>query len=260
MTCRDLESPGQSSSKSRQYFLVKSLFDQRQFERILSLVEPGTVSDRDLLSLYLLAAHYVLLKKKASSAGPGAVGHSSKTKSTTGSEENLVAEQGRILREAEQIHSRFSNDSVICYLYALLVSHNPSEWSFASELLVRAIKLAPFNWAAWAELSRQPGMSLESSLSSFELYPFYKLERQLWLKQPRSVLEDLRGFRKLSWSYLDELEGRCQHELRDFAAASVAFERIIKRDRLRLSGMDEYSNCLFVLEKSAELSQLASHV
>ena len=187
-------------------------------------------------------------------------GSGSKSKTAPASIELSKAMHSRLVRSAEEIHSRFSNDSVICYLYAVILNQVPSESTFVAELLVRAIKLAPFNWAAWVELARVPGSAVEASLASFELFHFYKLERQLYLKQHKAALDALRALNTMSWSYLYELEGRIHHELRDFQSATVAFEKITKNDKFYITGMDEYSNCLFVLERSADLSLLANHV
>ena len=237
---------------------LKCFFDGNEFERVISHTsEPWEISDRDTASIVLLSHLRVFQKNQKPGEGPPGKGRVAQ-----GSTEG---EYAYLRKMGELCHSRFSNDSVITFVYALILIEKleNDDTQFVRELLVRSIKQAPFNWAAWKELSALDdafSQDDELFLKKQELFPFYKLEKLRRMRKFKQVLTDLSKLCLTGWSYLDELEGSCYHDMRDFTSAAIAFERIRSRDRYYVGGMDEYSNCLFVLERESDLSQLAQHV
>lgn len=241
---------------------IKSLFVAREYERLVQCVDFDACEDRDILSLAILADLYTIQKYDIGAQLPQSGSQNQKGRPTLPDNER---ELSRLIETVEKIQSRFSNDGTINYLLALVLRHrqHKSDISYMVELWIRSIKQAPYNWSAWRELAMiEASVSPDNDayLRQLELYPFYRLERLFYLKKYKSILSEISVMGKIEWNYLDELEGSCQHELRDFTAASVSFERIRKRDKFYIRGMDEYSNCLFVLERESDLSQLASHV
>jgi hypothetical protein len=249
-------------SKSTEYMYIKSLFVAREYERLVESVDFDHCDDRDIISLAVLADLYAIQKRDNGVTLPQSGIQNQKGRATLpGSDREL----SRLVATVERVHSRFSNDAILNYLLGLILRHRQDggDTSYMVELWIRSIKQSPYNWSAWRELAvvEHPfSQDTESFLREQELYPFYRLERLFHLKKYKSILTEISSMGQMDWNYLDELEGACQHELRDFTAASMTFERIKKRDKFYIRGMDEYSNCLFVLERESDLSQLASHV
>ena len=242
---------------------LKPFFDRNEFERVIFHGESLDLSaDRDASSLLLLSHLLVFRKEQRGSDLPAVSGNSSRLQGSSAGNDSQYA---FLRKTAESIHSRFSNDSVINYLYAVILRERPEKGdsSFICELLIRAIKQASFNWSAWRELAECDDPisdETENFLKKQDLYPFYRIEKLRRLKKFKQVLSEISKSALRDWSYLDAIEGTCYHELRIFPAAALAFERIRKRDPFHVEGMDEYSNCLFVLEREQDLAQLASHV
>ena len=254
-----------AQEQSIRFLKVKEMFERGEYERVAQLIEITGSSDRDCISLSLLSEHLSLQKKEFNNSAPHPSGTgSSKLKHVAPKGRSLEADRTRLLTKAADAHSRYSNDSVINHIYAavLLSMAGQSDDSFATEILVQAIKLCEFNWAAWMELATVSipiPAELEDSLSGYELFPFYKLERLMHLRKYKSALSHLTSLKHDGeWSYIDEIEGACAHNLRDFDAAIVSFEKIVRRDKFHIGGMDLFSNCLFVKENTGQLFQLAS--
>jgi hypothetical protein len=241
---------------------MRSLFDSRQFEAVAASIDLHNCGDKELACLALVSEEFIIQKRERKFQLPSSGTSTTKGKLTPCASS---AEYSRLVSVCDRVHSKFSNDSVVNHLYAsvLLQRGDKSDTDFIVELLMRAIKQAPYNWAAWKELAcieRKLEDQDEKFLKQQELFSYYRIERLRYLKKFKAVLNEVADLGISDWSYLDEIEGSCLHDMRDFASSARAFERIRKRDPFHLSGMDEYSNCLFVLERESDLSQLASHV
>ena len=243
------------------------MFDSHEYERIASFSDEQTLMDKDVISLQVLASHYLLQKKVSSSGSASGLLMGGKPKQGKMGVDYLEGEKLRLVKLCDSAQERFSNDSVLTYLRAVVLGEFGSckDIRYMQELLVRAIKLSQWNWAAWLELAQLGdeflSSELESSISSLELFRFFKLERFRAQKRFSELLAELETLRpvRTEWTYLTELEGVCFHELREFSKALVCFEKLRKADPFYISGMDVYSNCLFVLERPADLFALASH-
>ena len=245
-----------SQATSIYYMRIKALFDINEFERVITVTNAQAENiDREVTSLVLLSRLMMFNKNQRSIDVAGAMVSQSATD----------GEYANLRKFGEIIHTRFSNDSVINYLYAMILKERPEpgDTRYIFELLIRAIKQAPFNWASWTELASMDDNTsdeVHAFLKSQDLYPFYRLEKLKRLRKFKQVIIEINKLGIKGWTYLDQLEGSCYHELRDFASAALSFEAITKRDKYSVNGMDEYSNCLFVLERESDLCQLASHV
>ena len=222
------------ATNSPQYSLIKSLFDEKEYERVLHMVEYSKCSDVDILSLCLLSEIFLLEKTSHKSSDS-------------------------LLKNAEDVYSRFSNDGIINFLYAKLLLRAGGVFEFGLEVLLKSIRLCSWNWEAWLELSRiVDDDSAVQIYQQYECYKFYMYERMMY----RGEYKEL-SFRLLSehrgWCFKEELLGKCYHEMREFEKAVNVFASLAKNHPFRISGMDVYSNCLFVLERSETLSQLAHH-
>jgi hypothetical protein len=242
---------------------LKSMFDLNEFERVVSLGQTSDhEGDRDIASLVLLSS-LLIFQKEQRGADIQIVSASSSRQQ--GMPPNADYQYAFLRKLAENTHSRFSNDAVVNFIYAMVLRERPDKGdsSFICELLIRSIKQAPFNWASWHELGSCDEAITEENetfLKKQELYQFYRIEKLKRLKKFKHVISEVAKCPIREWSYLDGIEASCYHDLRNFPASAAAFERIRNRDLFDVEGMDEYSNCLFVLEREQDLSQLASHV
>jgi anaphase-promoting complex subunit 8 len=146
------------------------------------------------------------------------------------------------------VHSRFANDSIITYLYGLVLLANAQkeDMDFIIEIFMNAIKLCQYNWSAWLELAR---LDIPSTV---ELYLIEKPSKPVSLTQLKSLCRV-----HPKWSYINLKLATAYHDVRDFKAASEAFSQVRELDRYCIEGMDCYSNCLYVQERLPELSELA---
>jgi len=242
---------------------IKSQFDSHEYERIAYSVGEEVSGDKDIASLEILATHFVLQKKSMSSTSSTSSVVNGKARQGKQAMDYLAGEKTRLLKLCECALERFSSDSILTYLRAVVLGTHatPSDSRFVAELLVRSIKLNKWNWAAWLELAQldEAAAAAEEELSHFELFHFFKLEQLRALKKFPQLLRELAILKVRDWSYLDEMEGLSFHEIRDFPRAVECFERIKRKDRFHIGGMDVLSNCLFVLERADALSELAHH-
>jgi len=225
--------------------------------------------DRDIASFWLLSVILCLQKSKnACSRYQLASSTSSSSKPKTSQSilrDNLTLDFSRFEERAASVHSKFSNDSIVCYLYAILLGHQNSSSAAGSnhiqELLLTSIKLNQYNWAAWLELSSlEVPAHVDDQLKLMELYRFYSIERSMRekssLKNALATLVDLHK-QYPDWTYISVQLGTVLHDVREFKQSASVFSDLCDRDKFSIAGMDVYSNCLYVNEQLSELSDLA---
>lgn len=225
--------------------------------------------DKDTGCLWLLSAVLVLQKSKGTCSRYqflSTMTSSSKPKASQSVlKDNVTIDFARCEEAAAAVHSKFSNDSIICYLYAVLMRLQGSASTIGSEnvreLLVTSIKLNQYNWAAWCELSTFPMSKIhDDQLKLMEFYQFYTIERCMRekssLKQVLVTLQDIHR-RYPKWTYISVQLGTVLHDLRQFKDSANIFSSIRTQDKFCISGMDVYSNCLYVNEELSSLSELA---
>ncbi len=167
-------------------------------------------------------------------------------------------------KDAEAVYSRFSNDSIVCYLYGIvmLCSDRSEDQAFGVDLLFASIKFCEHNWASWAELSCRPGVSkrVESELAQSQFYKFFKIEKYIRSNQPQKAIVLLQKLQAAfpSWDYVTERIGVVHHNMRQFGDAIKAFQEMSSRNKFCIDSMDLYSNCLFLMDQQTELFELAS--
>lgn len=235
---------------------------------MIDVIEPSSIYDKEVAAIWLLSGILSLQKSKQDLTRFQFTSGSSTSKSKTSqaiSKDNTSVDWARFEESAVSLHSKYSNDSIICFLYALLLRFRESSGSGQSDhvqdLLVTAIKLNQYNWAAWLELSTIPLPShVDDQLKLMELYQFYKIEKRIWEKS--SLNETLVTLRNLhtqypDWTYVSVKLGTLLHDLRKFKESSTIFATSRNRDKFSITGMDVYSNCLYVNEQLTELSDLA---
>lgn len=203
--------------------LLKSLFDNREFDRVVNLRTHSDSDDVDQVSLVLLSR--ILLGQRRSQTVTDAA-----PKSTSGSPSPIL--DASLLRiNAESVYARYSDDSVITYLYALVLKSAGEPVSIVAELLLKAIRLENYNWAAWVELAGLPvSPTYVVQLQQHELYKFYAMERLKHERKFKQLLALIEGASTLSgWGYIEEARGLCLHELREFDEAVRVYSLMAAR-------------------------------
>lgn len=169
-----------------------------------------------------------------------------------------------LAQHAEAVYSRFSNDSVVCYLYGIVMlsSAEGADQAFGVDLLFASIKFCEHNWASWAELSSRSGVSkrVDTDFTQAQFYKFFKIEKYLKSNQPQKALSLLLKVQSSlpNWEYVLERVGIAHHNLRQFGDALNAFKTLASRNKFCVDSMDLYSNCLFLMEQQTELFELAT--
>lgn len=239
-----------------------------EFERILDEIWTDNIVEKDVACLWLLSGILTLQKTKHTNARYqfASQSSSSKSKATPSiSKDSATIDWVRFDTDAASIHSKFSNDSIVSGLYAKLHqirnSSNATEEHHIRDLYVTAIKLNQYNWSAWLELSRLPmNESMDEQLKLMDLYPFYQIQQSMYWKSnlddTLTKLESL-NIRYPNWGYIRIKLGTILHDLRQFKKSSAVFQLHRSQHRYSISGMDIYSNCLYVNEQLTDLSDLA---
>ena len=259
-----------SQPRSKSLFLrrVKSYFDANEFERVIDIIEPSSILEKEIASMWLLSGILCLQKSRQDSTRFQFTSASSTSKSKTSqaiNKDNASVDWARFEEHAASLHSKFSNDSIICFLYALLLrlreSSSPGGFDHVQDLLVTAIKLNQYNWAAWLELScLSIPAHIDDQLKLMELYQYYSIEKST--REKSSLNETLATLRNLrnqfpDWNYISVKLGTLLHDQREFKESATIFAASRNRDKFSIAGMDVYSNCLYVNEQLSDLSDLA---
>ena len=157
-----------------------------------------------------------------------------------------------------------SNQGWLEYLYGVVLAKGKTEED-AKGWLIRSVRLYPFNWGAWLELS--------DLLDRFE--DLQKIVRDL----PQHIMtlvfhlyasQELYQSTETTHNQLNELEGmfpeshflKTQRALllyhsREFDEAEAIFSTLLHTDPHRIDSLDHYSNILFVLGNRPKLAFLA---
>jgi len=248
-----------SRTISIDYMRAKSLFDNNEFERVVSQFQVNESADRELCALVLLSELITFQKSKSlipqlnNSLMP-----SSKTVNKSVSNNPLHSSGAEyelclLEKKAAAIHSRFANDSIINYIYAIIVSATREEQDLVRDLLHKSIKQCQYNWSAWLELARIHNIppQMEDQLKQYDFFHLYLIE-----KGQSTTIESLHK-QYPKWEYLSRKLGSYYHDSRDFKNACEIFKTLRSTDPFCSEGMDLYSNCLYVQERQTELSELA---
>lgn len=137
----------------------------------------------------------------------------------------------------------------------------------AMDCFLRSLEVFPYNWSAWQELSASleggqaelqdiAPMLPDSFMASFfcELFARSSAGRMLTDESLRRIDALLTLFP--SAPYLLVCKGQVLHLLQDLEESELAYEAARAVDPLRLDGMADYSNSLFVQNKEEKLAHL----
>ncbi|XP_067625055.1 cell division cycle protein 23 homolog [Eurosta solidaginis] len=247
-SCQFLE--GISTAEYDDYFLAKSYFDVREYDRAAYFVRNCESSVPRFLHLY---ATYMAKEKRRLD--------------TTTDRSNLndtghvrdLTELLAVLR-SEYSHGRLDGYGI--YLYGVVLKALNLN-KVAVQMLVHAIRLSPMLWAAYVELA--PLILDKERMLSFNfgghwMRHFFVAHSyiEMYLNdEALKAYEDLQqaGFRKCV--YVTSQMAIAYHNKRDVDRAIEIFQTLQEVDPYRLENMDIYSNLLFVKELKTEMAQLA---
>eukprot|EP00904_Undaria_pinnatifida_P003166 jgi/Undpi1/12850/HiC_scaffold_7.g02517.m1 len=125
----------------------------------------------------------------------------------------------------------------------------PIKAANAQEVLVRSLRLFPYNWSAWQDLA-------SLCLDSDTFFLQHLMVEQHRCKDALSILDYLQLSFPAS-SYVLSQTAVAHYHLRNFDEGHKDFKELRARDPLRMEGLDVFSNILYVKECKAELSFLA---
>ena len=135
----------------------------------------------------------------------------------------------------------------------------------AFECLIQSVRIYPYNYSAWQELSACI-VTTDTLVKALKRLPetimlkfmLAGLNQELLpsAKAIRSALDDLLDIFP-SHPTVKSLHALQLYHSREFEEAEEAFENILLEDPYHLDDMDLYSNILYVTENSSKLSFLA---
>ncbi|XP_011178435.1 cell division cycle protein 23 homolog [Zeugodacus cucurbitae] len=246
--CQFLE--GISQAEYDNYFLAKSYFDVREYDRAAYFVRNCESSVPRFLHLYatFLAKEKKRLDSTTDRSNLNDVGH--------------VRDMTELLAVLRSEYSHGRLDGYGIYLYGVVLkSLNLNK--VAIQMLVHAIRLAPMLWAAYVELASlilEKEKMLSLNFGGHWMRHFFVAHSyiEMYLNdEGLKAYEDLQhaGFRKSV--YVTSQMAQAYHNKRDVDRAIEIFQTLQEVDPYRLENMDTYSNLLFVKELKTEMAQLA---
>ena len=239
-----------SALEEESYMLAKSHFDQHQLERCIWVLE-NNKSTSDKARFLWLYARFLMSERKLDEHGmiiPKPTG------TLPATSPSLVP----ILKEL--IHAA---DPFLLFLKGAILRklNRPIE---AMDCLIRSVQSFAYNWAAWQELAMtlEPGEAdqMADLLPESFMVSFFRefldrhsaQEGDLTIARIDRLLESFPRSAHL-------LTSRAQtnvHRL-DYIEAEQDFQEAWSIDPYRIDGLSDYSNALYLLNRTAELAHLA---
>lgn len=154
------------------------------------------------------------------------------------------------------------------YLYGLILARSKQD-KLAEEWLIRAVRINPYHWGAWEELSNllSSADDLTTQLSSsllphnvmtliYQVYASVDLYSTTDMSAASASLNTLLGFFPTS-TFLLSQQALLYYHSKDFETSSSIFQDILINHPYRLDSLDHYSNILYVMTDRTKLAFLA---
>uniref|UniRef100_A0A1B0FIR9 Cyclosome subunit 8 n=1 Tax=Glossina morsitans morsitans TaxID=37546 RepID=A0A1B0FIR9_GLOMM len=232
------------------YFLAKSYFDVREYDRAAHLVRNATSPVPRFLHLY---ATYMAVEKRRLD---------STTDQSNLNDSGHFKDLGEILVTLRAEHSRNKLDGYGMYLYGVVLKALNLNQA-AQQIFVQSIRLVPMLWSSYVELA--PLIEEKEKLQALNFGGHWMkrffiahvyIEMYL-IDEGLKAYEDLQaaGFRDCV--YVTSQMALAYHNKRDVDKAIEIFQVLQEADPYRLDNVDTYSNLLFVKELKTEMAELA---
>lgn len=154
------------------------------------------------------------------------------------------------------------------YLYGVVLARSKQE-KLAEEWLMRAVRLNPYHWGAWEELSNllSSADDLTMQLTSgvlpqnvmalvYQVYASIDLFSTTDMNTTMASLNTLLDLFPTS-TFLLSQQALLYYHSKDFEASSHIFQDILVNHPYRLDSLDHYSNILYVMADRTKLAFLA---
>ena len=154
------------------------------------------------------------------------------------------------------------------YLYGCILARSSQE-DLAQQWLLRSVRLNPFHWGAWEELSsllsdvddltqqihpsRAPQNLMTliySTYASVDLFP--TTDTEVAFKNLNALLSLFP-----TSTFLQTQLAMSHYHAKDFDTAAIIFKDLLKNNPYRLDSLDHYSNILYVMNDRPSLAFLA---
>ncbi|TDG46546.1 hypothetical protein AWZ03_006984 [Drosophila navojoa] len=232
------------------YFLAKSYYDVREYDRAAHAVRNCESSVPRFLHLY---STYMAREKRRLD---------STTDQANLNEPNQMRDLADLLATLRAEHGRGRLDGYGIYLYGVVLKALNLNKA-AEQMLVTAVRMVPMLWSAYLELSpliMEKKKLLSLQLGGHWMRHFFMAHTYLELylnDDGLKIYEDLQaaGFNKSI--YITAQMAHVYHNKRDVDKAIELFQALFESDPYRLDNVDTYSNLLFVKEMKTEMAQLA---
>ncbi|KAH8258577.1 hypothetical protein KR038_010418, partial [Drosophila bunnanda] len=249
-TFSDCQLEGIAPAEYSDYFLAKSYYDVREYDRAAHAVRNCESSVPRFLHFY---ATYMAREKRRLD---------STTDQANLTEPNQMRDLADLLSTLRTEYGKSRLDGYGIYLYGVVLKALNLNHA-AEQMLIQAIRLVPMLWGAYLELSplimeKQKLLSLQ--LGGHWMRHFFMAHTYLELylnDDGLKIYEDLQasGFGKSI--YLIAQMALVYHNKRDVDKAIELYQNLLESDPYRLDNVDTYSNLLFVKEMKTEMAQLA---
>ncbi|EDW77381.2 uncharacterized protein Dwil_GK18267 [Drosophila willistoni] len=241
---------GIAPSEYSEYFLAKSYYDVREYERAAHAVRNCESSVPRFLHLY---STYMAKEKRRLD---------STTDQANLNEPNQMKDLTDLLAILKSEYGRSRLDGYGIYLYGVVLKALNLNKS-AEEMLIASIRLCPMLWSSYLELSpliMEKKKLLSLQLGNHWMTHFFQAHTYLELylnDDGLKIYEELQsaGFNKSI--YLTAQMALVYHNKRDVDKAIELYQALLESDPYRLDNVDTYSNLLFVKEMKTEMAQLA---
>jgi tetratricopeptide (TPR) repeat protein len=167
---------------------------------------------------------------------------------------------------------QLSTNPFLLYLYgSLLIKQKNMRLGINS--LVKSIKIYPYNWDAWLELTNAMSTLEEAIIIWDQLIHHFandfcssimvRLSKvvisQQFFQQSEELFKELDYLLTIfpTFPFLKTQRALISYHAFEYNEAEQIFDEILENDPLCLDDMDTYSNILYVMEKRAKLSYLA---
>lgn len=157
-----------------------------------------------------------------------------------------------------------SNQGWLEYLYGIVLAKGKTEED-AKSWLIRSVRLYPFNWGAWLELSELLNQfedlenivqELDHNIMTLVFNLYARQEFYQTTKTTHHQLDDLEELFPQS-QFLKTQRALLFYHSKDFDKAESIFSTLLRADPHRIDSLDHYSNILYVISARPKLAFLA---
>lgn len=292
------------SKEASKYLLAKSYFDTKEYDRCASVFLPPAVPAGGLAifekskartpvstpskknkmkttdapptpklsqkSLFLaLYARYLAGEKRKDEGSEMILGPNDGGQSTNQELSGLVKILDDYFRTRDAADPQLKrSQGWLEYLYGTVLAKSKQE-DLAQEWLLRAVRLNPYHWGAWEELSHLLASvdDLNAQLDSGILPQnvmrlMYQVHANIDLFSTTDstwTVNSLNSLLKIfpNSTFLQTQQALFHYHSKDFEMSSSIFQDILIHNPYRLDGLDHYSNILYVMSDRPKLAFLA---